>query len=108
MLLSENIRRVGMEPREGVRRRGERWREDRWNGGTVERWNGRAVGPGPGQSASWAGPLVSLECGQCWVQACCVGQLDSLDAPTGRLFAIGLQSFICWTCISCDIAEMPK
>ena len=37
MLLSENIRRVGMEPREGVRRRGERWREDRWNGGTVER-----------------------------------------------------------------------
>lgn len=72
---------------------------ERSSGGTVERVL---------SSLPRGGPLVSLECGQCWVQACCVGQLDSLDAPTGRLFAIGLQSFICWTCISCDIAEMPK
>ena len=108
MLLSENIRRVGMEPREGVIVEGAVSVGARI-GGTVQRWNGRAVGPGPGQSASWAGPLVSLECGQCWVQACWRWmQLDSLDAPTGRLFAIGLQSFICWTCINCDITEMPK
>jgi hypothetical protein len=65
--------------------RGERW----WNGG-----------PGPGQSASWAGPLSALNVGSAGSKPAGVG--CNLDAPTGRLFAIGLQSFICWTCINCD------
>lgn len=74
MLLSENIRRVGMETREGLDGAvsvGARI------GGTVERWR-----PGSWAVCLVGGPLVSLECGQCWVQACWRWmQLDSLDAP---------------------------
>ena len=80
---------LGLDGAVGVRARIEA------SGRTVERWPG-----------SWAvclvgRPLVSLDM---WA----VLGPSNLYAPTGRLFAIGLQPFICWTCINYDIAEMPK
>jgi len=80
-VLSENIRRVGMEPREGL-------------DGAV-RGSRRAVVercPGPGQSASWAGPLSALN----------VGSAGSKPAGVGCNLTVWMHPLAAFSQLACS------